>query len=285
MIMHHYNARRAPTFAEEIAESARLALILELETYPKPGLVSPRDRGSHADMDADTFRASINAIVPHFVALAEAGYSRCEMAQLRKIGLAAERDMLAATRGINTHRGAIFSLGLLCAAAGLRSSGGALYHFTLGEIVERLWSHDILRGPMLMQSHGQVARQAYGAGGAQYEAAQGFPSIYQVALPILSRFNDAENSRVEACFALIATVDDTNLLYRGGRDGLAFAQSEARGFLQDGGMRNPRWRDEAAAIHRRFIERRLSPGGSADLLACALFVQMMDRALPRTQGL
>ena len=109
--------------ARAIAASAVQSLLLELETWPKPGLVSHVDRGSHDDMDADTFRASAAAIEPYFHALADAGARGCGMGRLRVIGLEAEAAMFAATSGVNTHRGAIFGLGLLCAAAGARAGG------------------------------------------------------------------------------------------------------------------------------------------------------------------
>jgi len=267
--------------AVAIGALAKRALILELETYPKPGLVSSWDCGSHADMNAATLHHGIEAIAPYLAALAEAGYEKREMPYLRKLGLAAERDMFAATHGINTHRGAIFGLGLLCAAAGAQTGDPSLRHLSLGEIVTYLWSRDILQGPVLTDSHGQMARARYGAGGAQQEAASGFPSVYNAALPALSLEiddDDVEALRVQACFVLIATVDDTNLLHRGGREGLSFAQAAARSFLKKGGIRTPFWRHHALAVHDHFIERRLSPGGSADLLACALFVHMYEQA-------
>ncbi|MFD1283242.1 triphosphoribosyl-dephospho-CoA synthase, partial [Methylobacterium goesingense] len=104
--------------AERIARLATRCLQRELATYPKPGLVSHVDSGSHADMDASTFRASAAALAPFFADLAAAGAAGAGMAHLRRIGLAAESAMRAATGGVNTHRGAIFGLGLLSAAAG-----------------------------------------------------------------------------------------------------------------------------------------------------------------------
>ena len=109
------------------------------------------------------------------------------------------------------------------------------------------------------------------------EAAQGFPNLYQVGLPALRRAalaapNDDEAQRVEACFALIASVEDTNLLHRGGVDGLRFAHDAARRFIDAGGISAPGWRTRAQSIHDSFVARRLSPGGSADLLAMTLFV-------------
>ncbi|VCP01341.1 triphosphoribosyl-dephospho-CoA synthase [Burkholderia pseudomallei] len=130
--------------------------------------------------------------------------------------------------------------------------------------------------------------RSYGAGGARAEAAGGFARVYAVGVPALRdgarrARGDAEAARVHACFALIAALDDdTNLLHRGGRDGLDFAQRTAREFLAAGGVGACDWRARAAAAHRAFVARRLSPGGAADLLAMSLFVAALDdaRALP-----
>ena len=129
------------------------------------------------------------------------------------------------------------------------------------------------------------ARRRFGAGGARAEATNGFPSVYHVGLPALRRGalvapDDAEPARVEACFALIAVVEDTNLLHRGGLDGLLFARRVARQFLGRGGVGAPDWRERAGAIHDSFVVRRLSPGGSADLLAMTLFVDAHERSCP-----
>ncbi|MEJ1963134.1 MAG: triphosphoribosyl-dephospho-CoA synthase MdcB [Gammaproteobacteria bacterium] len=269
--------------AGDIAASAVHCLLLELETWPKPGLVSHVDSGSHDDMDADTFRASAAAIYPYLRALVEAGARGCTMGSLRVIGLEAEAAMLAVTSGINTHRGAIFGLGLLCAAAGARAGGRIDPSWSLGATVSRLWGNSILDGPVLLHSHGSRARLRYGAGGARMEAAQGFPSVYEIGLPALRRRAcdvpyDAEASRVEACFALIAAIEDTNLLHRGGLAGLQFARQAAGRFLVEGGAGRRGWQARARAVHDHFVARRLSPGGSADLLAMTLFVDAHEDA-------
>ncbi|WP_426614461.1 triphosphoribosyl-dephospho-CoA synthase MdcB [Bradyrhizobium sp. McL0616] len=257
-------------------------LVKELETWPKPGLVSHVDSGSHDDMDAGTFRRSAAAIRPYLQRLADAGALGCGMGRLRIIGLEAERAMLAATSGVNTHRGAIFGLGLLCAAAGAKAGGLVDPGLPLGDVVARLWGDSILDGPVLLHSHGSVARRRFRAGGARIEAAKGFPSVYRIGLPALRRAapvvpEDTEAARVEACFALIASVEDTNLLHRGGLNGLRFAHDAARRFIDAGGVCASGWRARAQSIHERFVARRLSPGGSADLLAMTLFVDAHER--------
>ena len=278
----------APNFCgevfERVAAEAQQALWLEVETFPKPGLVSHRDSGSHTDMDASTFHASTSAIGPFFAELTAAGFDDCPMSTLRQIGLRAESAMLLATGGINTHRGAIFGLGLLCAATGaflerqlgaIRPSPGKQVH--LGSMVQQLWGLAIWGGPYLQTSNGTQALQRYGAGGARAEAALGFPSVYQVGLPALRlgrviSGGDEEAARIQACFALIATVEDTNLLHRGGMDGACFARVAAGSFLSKGGVGSHHWRSNATQIHREFVSRRLSPGGCADLLSMTLFV-------------
>jgi triphosphoribosyl-dephospho-CoA synthase len=275
------NSPRVRSFQERIAALAEGCLRLEIETWPKPGLVSHIDTGSHTDMDADMFRRSASVLRPYFAELVDAGMRDASMSVLRKIGLRAERAMLRATGGVNTHRGAIFGVGLLCAAAGLRKGGHADSQTPLGLHVSRRWGREILAGPRLSDSHGEMAGSRYGAGGARQEAAQGFPCIYQIGLPALrdaARLapGDAEAARVQACFALIAALEDTNLLHRGGLDGLCFAQQSAQDFLDQGGVGNEEWLGRAEAIHHAFVERRLSPGGAADLLAMSLFVSELE---------
>jgi triphosphoribosyl-dephospho-CoA synthase len=276
----HPETRDTPA-AEAIGALAARCLALEINTFPKPGLVSHRDCGSHADMNAATFARSGAALAPFFADLAAAGARGARMAQLRAIGVAAEAAMLKVTGGVNTHRGAIFGLGLLCAAAGAQAD----LTLPLPSVVAFLWGRDILSGPRPADSHGALAERRYGAGGARQEAANGFPHLVGVGLPALQSglrlaAADPEAARVQCCFALIATLDDTNLLHRGGEEGLAFAQAAAQGFLQAGGVGQVAWRTAAATIHRAFVARRLSPGGAADMLAMSLFVEAWHGAMP-----
>jgi len=268
--------------AAGIASVARRCLLLELETWPKPGLVSHMDSGSHRDMDATTFRKSACAIEPFLEALVTAGAKGLHMMHLRSIGIEAEKAMLEATGGINTHRGAIFGMGLLCAAEGARASGTVDPRMPLGAVVQKLWGESILAGPRLTNSHGSQAHLRYGVGGARAEAASGFPGVFEVGLPALraarlKSVNDPEGQRVETCFALIAAVNDTNLLHRGGDEGLRYAQQTSRDFLERGGVAAACWQLRAQSIHEEFIARSLSPGGAADLLAMTLFVDEIER--------
>lgn len=270
-------------FAKYVANLAERCLIQEVNTWPKPGLVSHIDNGSHTDMDAQTFYRSATAIKPFLEQMALAGSQNASMQTLREIGIKAEYEMLVATNGINTHRGAIFGLGLLCAAAGLQANFSQFSNSSLGSIVSSCWGKDILSSRKKAGSnltHGEKVYRQYAAGGAQIEAFDGFPSIYEIGLPALHLGyelapHDTHAARVQACFALIAKVVDTNLLHRGGTQGLYFAQTKAQHFLDQGGVGQKNWQIHAQNIHHEFVELNLSPGGCADLLSMCIFVDSL----------
>lgn len=265
--------------ARAVERAARAALLGELACFPKPGLVSFVDPGSHADMDATTFLRSVIGLSGYFHAMAEAGADGAGFAALNRIGRAAEAAMFRATGGVNTHRGAVFSLGLLAAAAGaagqraLGSDGGPE---AVCAVVGERWGAAILAVRRDEQSHGAAALRRYGAPGAREEAAAGFPTVTRHALPAWRTARqqgaDPAAATVQAFFAAVAALEDTNLLHRGGMEGLAHARAAAAGFLGAGGVLAPGWHAHALAVHRDFVARRLSPGGSADILAAALFL-------------
>lgn len=273
--------------SDHIASIAARALLDELATWPKPGLVSHVDCGSHTDMHAGHFERSVMAITPFFALLAQAGSVSAEMQSLRRIGMDAERAMLAATQGVNTHRGAIFGLGLLCAAAGFAWCSAPLPHngwraAHLCDVVRQQWGSAILDGAAKRDTHGGAVQARFGAGGATLQAAQGFPSALKVGLPAFRQARNAlpldkNAAHVQAFFSLLASLEDTNLLYRGGAEGLSFSQDAAAAFLLRGGISCADWCVEAERVHHAFIARRLSPGGCADLLAMTLFLHALER--------
>lgn len=264
--------------AYDIAGFAIQALHQEAALYPKPGLVSPVDAGSHRDMDYALFLASIESLGGYFRDIAEAGMQQAPFASLRALGMQAERDMLQATQGVNTHRGAIFNVGLLCAAAGwLQSENVMPTPENLGSVILEEWRDDIMQRSFgKVRSHGEQVEVQYGIRGARREAALGYPTALRYGLPayraILQRKGSADAAAVQALFAIMQYVDDTNILWRAGPDGLAFVKQSAAAFLDAGGVLAPDWREKAVAIHRQFVLRRLSPGGAADLLGATLFM-------------
>lgn len=275
---------RTSNFAQRIDDLALGALTAELTCYPKPGLVSLRDTGSHADMDAATFTASIASLRGYFRDMANAGSHDADFAVLNEIGRAAERKMLKATAGVNTHRGAVFSLGLLAAGAGYVVA----HHLphTADEVciqVGRLWGKDMLATLDQCQgTNGAAVRNRYGVPGAREQAADGFRVLRERALPALRQARraglDSNWSGVHAFLESLAVLDDTNLLHRGGREGLEFARNRARATLEAGGALTAEGRQRAVMLHGEFVAAWLSPGGSADMLAMCYFLHEFGTA-------
>jgi triphosphoribosyl-dephospho-CoA synthase len=273
---------RLATAVQGLGRAAVLALYDELALDPKPGLVSFVDSGSHRDMDARTFMRSLFALRHSFVRLAVRGSADQDFAALECEGIDAEARMLRATGGLNTHRGAIFSLGLLCASAGwLIAQQRALQPTALrGALVAR-WGPALLeRDRRAGASHGAAAARRYGLRGANTEAALGLPVLFETTLPALDtalrQGLAPRHARVQALLHTIAVLDDTNLAHRGGLAGLRHAQRAARDWLRAGGAARPDGLDHARTLHRDFVARNLSPGGAADLLAAACWMQRVS---------
>lgn len=266
-----------------IAPLAVTSLYDEVALFPKPGLVSFVDSGSHQDMDGQTFMRSLFSLRHGFQQMAVLGAERQGFSALEACGLAAEQRMLAATQGVNTHRGAIFSMGLLCAAAGaLLAGGGAVGAEALRAALLDTWG-EALRARCARRSGlpGGVAAHRYGLRSASEEAALGFPVLFTVTVPTLTAWLDRgvpqEVARLQAFMATMAVLDDCNLAHRGGLEGLAHARTEAAGFIAAGGMAQPGAMERLRGMHAGFVARRLSPGGSADMLAAACFVAGLVR--------
>jgi triphosphoribosyl-dephospho-CoA synthase len=274
--------------AHHIARMAVRSLYHELALYPKPGLVSFRDNGAHRDMNAATFVRSLFSLRGYFVAIAAAGMRDAEFSELQQLGIAAESCMLRATRGINTHRGAIFTHGILAASAGYAVARNiAPSDENLRAIVAANWSRDlraIAISSAATPTHGQLMAARHGATGARGEALQGFPSVFEVALPALrsaqARGANAQHALLHTFFVLLAVTPDTNVLFRGGAEGLRFIQAQAQDFLERGSVFEPGWHVCAESLHRQCSTRNLSPGGCADLLAAAWFVQQLQTSQP-----
>lgn len=252
------------TLCADIARIAVGSLYAELVLYPKPGLVSLVDNGSHTDMQAASFMRSLFALRHYFGHIVQAGLDDAPFARLVALGIDAEHRMMVATGGVNTHRGAIFSLGLLCAAVGRAAAQGMAP------------TPAALRAVLLICWGDALAGHAQGAGGAREEGALGLPSVFDVGLPALQATLAAGRSmrhaRIDALFALMARIDDTNVLHRGGRAGATTVRAAARAFVGAGGTAATDWMARAVAMHHAFMAARLSPGGAADLLAASCFV-------------
>jgi triphosphoribosyl-dephospho-CoA synthase len=261
-----------------IADLAVSAIIAEADLTPKPGLVDQRGPGAHTDMDLARLHASAESVRAAFAECASAARQSVPgpelRAQLGEIGRAGERAMLEATLGVNTHRGALWALGLL--SAGAARGGGRAGAVDVAARLAMIPDH-CAAGPT---SHGAKARLRYGVSGAAGEAQAGFPHIRLHALPALRAARragaDEGSARLEALLALMATLDDTCVLHRGGGEGLRALQSGARAVLDAGGLRTPEGRRRFTALDDMCLTRRLSPGGSGDLLSATLFLDALD---------
>ncbi|MEI8387735.1 MAG: triphosphoribosyl-dephospho-CoA synthase [Verrucomicrobiota bacterium] len=264
---------------QSLGGSAVEALLLELEAYPKPGLVSPRDSGAHADMDYVLMCRSANALLRPFASIAAAGREGGSFElSLIPPGLAAEREMLVATGGINTHRGAIFTLGMLVAAMA-RASARPTTPDGIRAVLLETWGDDLkahASSDLSVASHGALVRRTTGTGGARAEAARGFPGVFETGLPVyreaLASGLDPNAARIQTLFALMEATEDSNVIFRGGTDAADFVRRAAAEFLEAGGCRSDGWFARAEELHRTLIRRNLSPGGCADLLSGTLLV-------------
>lgn len=266
---------------QALGRAATAALYDELALDPKPGLVSFVDAGSHEDMDAGIFMRSLFALRHYFPRIAAAGAANAPFDALRTLGVVAEQRMLQATGHVNTHRGAVFTLGLICAAAGrLMADARPLSPQAIRDTLLERWGQALRdHARSASASNGQRVARLHGLRPVAEEAALGFPVLFETALPALrtARGLGAQRARLQALFHIVEVLDDTNLAHRGGLPGLHFAQQAARDFLRAGGAARPDAIDHARAIHARFVSRRLSPGGAADVLAAAC---LLDRICP-----
>jgi triphosphoribosyl-dephospho-CoA synthase len=267
--------------SQRLAALATRALIAEAELTPKPGLVDHRGAGAHHDLSLDLMRRSANVLQSYFATMVFVSAGRNVEVWLRQelaaIGRAAERAMFRATFGSNTHKGAIWTLGLLLAAAACAERQNAR------EIASVAGSIARLPLPALPASitHGDVARMRYGVPGARGEAWNGFPHVIQYGLPVLRERRAAgyseEVSRLDALLAMMARLDDTCVLYRGGVEALSLVKSGAEAVLAAGGYGHASGRKRLRHLDRELIARHISPGGSADLLAATILLDALER--------
>lgn len=267
------------------------ALIDEADLSPKPGLVDPRGSGAHSDLHLGLMHASALALWPAFEAMAEAARGEGEVSlHLReavgRIGREGEEEMLRVTGGVNTHRGAIWALGLLSAAAALDVRALAPAQVALR--AARLAQLDDRAAPVTGASHGAQVCRLYGVHGAREEAQLGFPAVLQQALPQLARSRAAgageQNARLDALLAIMTQLADTCVLYRAGMAGLTRMQSGARAVLAAGGCASLAGRRLLRDLERDMLRLRASPGGAADLLAATLFLDRLQHGLPAQLG-
>ena len=289
--MHAFNLQpKTLSLAERLADLAVDALIDEADLSPKPALVDRRGNGAHTDLHLGLMHASALSLWPAFKDMAEAAIEFGEVGlPLREaiglIGREGEQTMLATTGGVNTHRGAIWALGLLVAAAALQPESKAAGSITLRAARLALLDDRVAPRPL---SHGAQVAQRYGARGAREEAQLGFPAVIQRALPQLKRSRVAghgeQNARLDALLAIMTNLADTCVLYRAGEQGLQTMQLGAQAVLDAGGSASLAGRRRLHELDQQLIALNASPGGAADLLAACLFIDRIESGAGLNQG-
>ena len=268
--------------ANAVGALAHQALLKEVELTPKPGLVDRLNSGAHRDMDLVTFHASIEAIAPWFPIFYRLGASTRDLApedvlaHLRPAGRDCEEAMLRSTGGVNTHKGSIFCMGILCAAVGRLDGGDAQRVCAeVARICSGLVEAELL-GVRRPSTAGEKLFQTYGLTGVRGEAASGFKTVRDHGLPalerVLARGGGEDEALHEALLHLLAVNRDTNLVHRGGLAALAHVQAEAGRLIEAGGVRSPGFWARLLGFDADLIGRNLSPGGSADLLSVTWFL-------------
>lgn len=260
-----------------VASMAVKALLFEVLTTPKPGLVDCRNNGSHTDMDLFTFSSSASVLFPYFNKAYSLGWSskdpkRC-FTELRELGKDAEQAMFFETNGVNTHKGAIFTLGIVCCAAGFTAmNGGDIFQccalMTKG-------TTDELKDDSQMETNGKRLFAKYGIRGIRGELEDGLPSVRTVGLPLLEEYLekglslDDAGSRV--LIALVSQLSDTNMIARGGKEKADKAMKIAKALVSSGSFGH----SDIEELDEYFISQNLSPGGSADLLAVCFLLHFL----------
>ena len=274
-----------PTLADRLADLAAEALIDEADLSPKPALVDRRGSGAHSDLHLGLMHASALSLWPAFKQMAEAAAQLNEIGQplretLGRLGREGEAAMLLTTGGVNTHRGAIWALGLLVAAAALEP--GDASPAALCQRAARLARIED-RHAGVHASHGRQVAQRYGVAGAREQAQQGFPAVLEHGLPRLHASRKAasgeQNARLDALLAIMSHLDDTCVLHRAGPQGLAVMQQGARRVLEAGGSASLAGRRCLHELDQQLLALNASPGGAADLLAACLFIDSLEPAL------
>ena len=267
---------------EYISNLAVKSLLDEVYTTPKPGLVDCRNNGSHSDMDVKLFEKSANSLKSYFGECFAIGHETKELScdkallPLRKAGITAEQTMYKATGGVNTHKGAIYSLGLICASIG-RLWKAETPFANSEDICQESGNFvkDSLRNDFEKADTSTAGVRLYknsGITGIRGEAASGFESVLKIGLPnyenLLSQGLSQNDAGVITLLHFVANIKDTNLYHRGGEEGAQFAKQIAGGALKHSAYERKLIED----LDDEFIKLNLSPGGCADLLAITYFL-------------
>lgn len=251
-----------------LAELAECALLDELDTTPKPGLVDRVDSGAHDDMDYQMMYRSIKVLRPYFLQLAQCGFQSVlpSFDAINIIGLQAEQAMYQTTHGVNTYKGALFSMGLvIVAAAHTYYNICAIDHETLRKDIAILAS----QFPAAKGTHGEMVMARHDIAGARDCACQAYPILFEQWLPFFDNHASDPFRFHKTLLLIMSTLDDTNLYYRGGRQAVEQTKTLAADLLEDYSL------EGMQLFNQHMIRYHLSPGGSADMLSLTAFIHSL----------
>ncbi|TCW08618.1 triphosphoribosyl-dephospho-CoA synthase [Raoultella sp. BIGb0138] len=273
-----------------IGEVLLQAILLEVCCSPKPGLITPISTGAHRDMNLQTFLLSSSAIAPCFTLCAGAGFTHRNplpllLKKIRPIGIDYEHRLLTVTQGVNTQRGILFSGSVLASAAGyLHGQNQPVDCISLMHCVQQLckglcksdFAALKTRAP---RTAGELLFTKYGVTGIRGEAEQGFPTIAQIGYPaLIAAFNKRlplRHALVDCLLMLMTQCEDTNVLWRTGPQQLAELKLHASEIVHRGGISAPGGEARVHQLNEWCCQHRISPGGSADLLALSIAVYLL----------
>ena len=273
---------------KRIEEIAFKALIKEVELTPKPGLVDKINNGSHKDMDINTFYKSSNAIKPFISLFLYCGKNALHVEylnlfnELRSIGKHCEKEMFLSTNGVNTHKGMIFSLAVICGAIGKikidnKSIDYILLQNEIRKICENLVENDLINNNKI-KTNGEKFFQKTRLAGIRDEAQNGYPTIFQKSLPFylekIKHYDEDISLKLTLLFLMKNTID-SNLFARGGIQGINFVKKRAGMLLETEDI--SALDEDLLMFDSELIQRNLSPGGSADLLSLTWFLSKINQ--------
>ena len=275
-----------------IGHLASMALQAELDTTPKPGLVDRNDNGAHRDMDHALMQRSIQALHPYFVRLAQLGFNDKQPChdEIVNIGIEAEREMFKATGGVNTHKGALFSIGLAAVALGgeafcritqAEGCGTMAYNDVNSKQIQSL-SNSIASLARLFPdtngTHGSKAKANNILKGALDNAREGYTQLFKAWLPFyIDRIAEGDNYALhKTLLRIMCDLDDTNIVYRTSMETMQEVKTEARQML-DTSRNIVNFEAALQAMNTDYIHRNISPGGSADMLSLVVFLSCVVR--------
>lgn len=290
MDLNNYTCKLSPFDADlqKVGQYLTQAILLEVSTHPKPGLVTRLSNGAHKDMSIFTFMMSSAVLSKAFNDLQDIGQAhRGTLAELfcklRSYGVGAEAELLRVTKGVNTQRGILFAGGIVSAVSGYAMNMGLSRDALLPMIKEMaagLVAKELKNLDHAAMTAGEKLYYKYGITGIRGEVENGFPSVVNYGLPALEDAFDKgatiNDALVHALISLMTVVEDSNVIWRTDYDTLLEVQRIANNILSLGSVFTEKGRMAIAETERCFLQRRISPGGSADLLSVTITLYLLE---------